>query len=132
MTDTTTPSLFDQAELLPALAHPIPPDHADLDERFSAFHRANPWIADRLEQMTDELVAAGRTRIGVGMLFEVLRWHSQRATTGDPFRLNNSYRSRYARLLIERRPECAHLFELRRLADDPTTTTTATTTRSNP
>lgn len=76
--------------------------------------------------------AAGRTRIGVGMLFEVLRWHSQRATTGDPFRLNNSYRSRYARLLIERRPEWAHLFELRRLADDPTTTTTATTTRSNP
>lgn len=126
MTDTTTPSLFDQAELLPALATPTAAADATLDERFAAFHRANPWIADRLEQMTDELVAAGRARVGVGMLFEVLRWQSQRATTGDPFRLNNSYRSRYARLLIERRPSWAHLFELRRLDTDPTTDTTDT------
>jgi hypothetical protein len=116
--DTSTPSLFDQAELLPAFATPAPQPGATLDERFAAYHRANPWIARRLEEMTAELVDAGRTRVGIGMLFEVLRWESLRTTTGDPFKLNNSFRSRYARLLIERRPEWADLFELRRLADD--------------
>lgn len=117
--DTSTPSLFDQAELLPAFATPAPQPGATLDERFAAYHQANPWIARRLDEMTAELAAAGRTRVGIGMLFEVLRWEAARSTTGDPFRLNNSYRSRYARLLIERRPEWADVFELRRLAADP-------------
>lgn len=106
----------DQLHLdLPDLIHPDPNQFATLDERFDAFHQANPWVADRLEQMTDQLVANGARKVGIGMLFEVMRWQSYLRTTGDDFKLNNSYRSRYARLLIDRRPEWVHLFELRRL-----------------
>jgi uncharacterized protein YbaP (TraB family) len=46
-------------------------------------------------------------------LFERLRWESGIATEGDAYRLNNSYRAFYVRLLIERRPEWANKFEVR-------------------
>lgn len=100
----------------PDLVHPAHPRGATLQERFEAFHAANPWVLTELERMTRELVAAGRTRIGIGMLFEVLRWeHDRRAPADRHFRLNNSYRSRYARLIVARNPQWADLFEMREL-----------------
>lgn len=81
--------------------------------RFERFHDANPWVLTKLEEMTGELVARGRRRIGIAMLFEVIRWEHLRSTTGDPFRLNNSFRSRYVRLMIHRHPEWADVFETR-------------------
>ncbi len=86
-----------------------------IQERFEAFHDANPWVCRALEQLTADLVGRGRRRIGIKSLFEVLRWHYNRATEGDDFRLNNSYTSRYARLLIDRHPEWADVFETREL-----------------
>ncbi|MCP4448536.1 MAG: hypothetical protein GY811_24845 [Myxococcales bacterium] len=46
------------------------------------------------------------------MLFEYLRVSSLR-TSGRDFKLNNSYTSRYARLIVDREPDLADLFELR-------------------
>lgn len=99
----------------PDLAIPAYPRGATAQERFEAFHRANPAVYDALERMTAELVAAGRTRVGIGMLFEVLRWQHQLRTAGGDFKLNNNFRSRYARLLMDRHPEWNDVFELRRL-----------------
>lgn len=96
----------------------ITPRHvagATIQERFEAFHRLNPWVLDVLERLTADYLAAGRARVGIGMLFEVLRWQYGRQTTGDEFRLNNNYRSRYARALIERRPEWDAVFSTREL-----------------
>lgn len=84
-----------------------------IQSRFERFHDANPWVLTKLEEMTGELVARGRRRIGIAMLFEVIRWEHLRSTTGDPFRLNNSFRSRYVRLMIHRHPEWADVFETR-------------------
>ncbi len=52
-------------------------------------------------------------RVGIGMLFEVLRWQYGRATRGEPWKLNNDFRSRYVRKLLERHPEWSPLFETR-------------------
>jgi hypothetical protein len=84
-----------------------------IQARFERFHDANPWVLAKLEEMTAELVAAGRRRVGIAMLFEVIRWEQLRSTTGDPFRLNNSFRSRYARLMMYRHPEWDGVFETR-------------------
>ena len=84
-----------------------------IQSRFERFHDANPWVLTKLEEMTGELVARGRRRVGIAMLFEVIRWEHLRSTTGDPFRLNNSFRSRYVRLMIHRHPEWADVFETR-------------------
>lgn len=86
-------------------------------EAFAEFHRANPWVYDTLVDLARDLVRRGRKRIGIGMLFEVLRWHYQR-TTNDPasdFRLNNNYRSRYARIIAHQEPDLRRAFETRRL-----------------
>lgn len=89
---------------------------ATLEQRFAAFHEANPHVYRELVILARDLVAHGRTRISVGMLFEVLRWSSLRTATGDDdYKLNNSYRSRYARLIVDTCPDLATVFELRKL-----------------
>lgn len=103
----------DPQPTLPGFTTPEPALTAT--ERFEAFHRANPWVARELERLADELVAAGAARFGVKLLIERLRWDWTKATKGDKWRLNNNHTSRYARLLIERRPDFADRIETRDL-----------------
>jgi hypothetical protein len=86
-------------------------------ERFEQFHQNNPQVYSALKSMTLEMINRGRRQIGIGMLFEVLRWNYYMATN-DPnsdFKLNNNYRSHYARLLIAENPEWANMFQLREM-----------------
>lgn len=89
-----------------------------IQEQFANFHQLNPWVATALESLTADYLAAGAKRVGIGMLFEVLRWRYVRATEGNEFHLNNNFRSRYVRLLIERHPEWSPVFEVRVLRTD--------------
>lgn len=97
------------------LVIPVFTEGMTIQARFESFHEHNPWVADVLERMTTDRLAAGKRKVGIGMLFEVLRWQAGFVTEGDDFRLNNNYRSRYVRLLIERHPEWAEAFETREL-----------------
>ncbi|WP_328747167.1 hypothetical protein OHT57_16535 [Streptomyces sp. NBC_00285] len=89
-----------------------------IQAQFETFHRLNPWVLRALETLTADYLKRGARRIGIGMLFEVPRWHYVTATEGDDFRLNNNFRSRYVRLLIERHPEWERAFEVRSLRTD--------------
>jgi hypothetical protein len=92
------PSLFDKD---PAwLTLPYTP----IERRFAEFHRANPDVYHCLEQRALEFAGRGRKRIGIAELVEELRYMPHLHTHGDQFKLNNSYRSLYARLLIHRNP----------------------------
>jgi hypothetical protein len=93
---------------------PFPTDDT-LQARFEAFHAENPWVLERLEHLTGEWLRTGHDRLGIGMLFEVLRWQHRLDTRGDKFKLNNSLRSRYARALIDRHPEWVDVIETREL-----------------
>ncbi|WP_406515585.1 hypothetical protein OH809_24975 [Streptomyces sp. NBC_00873] len=86
-----------------------------IQQRLEAFHDLNPWVLRHLEALTTDCVAKGFKRVGIGTLFELLRWRYGEATQGDVFRLNNNFRSRYVRLLIERNAQWAPLFETRAL-----------------
>lgn len=86
-----------------------------IQQRFESFHAHNPWVYAALESLTLDWLSRGRKRIGIKMLFEILRWQYGRSTTGDEFKLNNNYPSRYARLLIENHPEWADVFHTREL-----------------
>lgn len=86
-------------------------------ERFEAFHAMNPHVLEALRELAMHALDRGHGRIGIKMLWEVLRWKRMMRTT-DPhseYRLNNNYHSRYARLLMEREPRLAGLFETRKL-----------------
>ena len=88
------------------------------EKRFWRFHKKHPEVYDQLVTMTREAKLAGRTKIGIKMLFEVLRW--ERIITGLPdqdegFKLNNNYAPRYARLIMDRNPDLAGMFNTREM-----------------
>ena len=85
----------------------------DIAEGFRDFHKNNPQVLDRLENMTRNLINRGRPRIGMGMLFEVMRWEHYMKTEGEPFKLNNNYRAFYSRLIEQNHPEWAGVFTKR-------------------
>lgn len=88
-----------------------------LSQQFYEFHEANPEVFVALEEMAITLIERGRRKFGISLLIEVLRWNYY-MKTDDPnsdYKINNNYRSYYARLLIEHHPDWADVFELRNL-----------------
>lgn len=93
----------------------LPLDGSKLDQAFAEFHRDNPHVYDALVRLSRQAVGVGRTRVGMKMLFEVLRWEHFIQTTDPDFKLNNNYTSRYARLIMDQEPDLAGIFDLRTL-----------------
>ena len=86
---------------------------ASVEERFLCFHEANPHVARALAKRALQLKRAGRKRYGMKALFETLRFFSSLQSKGDPYKLNNSYTTLYARLIMEKMPELEGFFETR-------------------
>lgn len=110
MTDTQL-ELFDLRPLTVGDTAPT------IAEQFAIFHDINPHVYDNLVRMARDLVARGHQRVGVGMLFEVLRWSSMR-TDSEAWKLNNNYRSHYARLIMATEDDLAGVFETRELREE--------------
>ena len=85
-----------------------------LDDQFDAFVRDNPQVYEAMVRLARQAKDAGRTRIGAKALWERMRWDMWIATGQTP-RLNNNMVSRMARLIAEREPDLADLFEFREL-----------------
>ena len=109
---------------LAVLIHPVLfDDRSRLDERstidlkFRHFHAKHPDVYAAICHLARQAKRAGRDKIGVGMIFEVLRWQTFIAARDDeePYRLNNSYRSRYARLVMDIEDDLDGIFDLREL-----------------
>ncbi len=89
-----------------------------LEERFADFHQAHPEVYIALIQLTKQAKRAGARRLGIAMLFEVLRWEwilSRLPAANEAWKLNNDYKSRYARLIMQNEEWAAGMFETRRL-----------------
>ena len=105
---------------VPSFLDPVPNERTEtIDDRFNAFHEANPWVHEALLALTRQWHEAGHERIGMKMLIEVLRWEwSTNTVRADgEFKLNNDYTSRYARLIAAEHPELALMFEFRALRE---------------
>ena len=87
--------------------------------RFRQFHRDNPEVCACLARLSREARSRGAQRFAIATLWEVMRWEwytaTSGSTTGDPWKLNNNYRSLYARQLMEQEPDLADFFETRKL-----------------
>lgn len=87
---------------------------------FRKFHAENPIVYSKLVDRARRLVDAGHKKIGIGMLFEVLRWEHMLVTNAIDFKLNNNYRAAYARLIMENCPDLEGVFDVRlSYFDDP-------------
>jgi len=92
----------------------------NLQERFEEFHRDNPHVYETLVKMARRMRRTGRERYSLKAVVEAARWHSAlRGNDADaPYKLDNCFTSRYARLIEEREPDLRGFFVTRRLATE--------------
>lgn len=110
------PAPSDQLALdLSPLIQPDYSPRATIAERYAEFESLNPWIIPALEKLTREWLEQGHERISIGMLTEIIRWTYGRTVSTDGLKINNSFRSRMVRRLIERNPQWADVFATREL-----------------
>lgn len=91
-----------------------------IQEAFEEFHESNPTVYEDLVQMCRQARSEGATKLAIGMLWEVLRWQRKAYLKSDDpsqavYRLNDHYRSRYARLIMEEESDLEGLFATRTL-----------------
>jgi len=89
-----------------------------LQKKFQAFHRKNPTIEKELTKLALLAKDRGYDQYSINGLFEILRWErsmslSQIDASEDPLKLNNSYRSFYARLIMRKNKELKNFFRVR-------------------
>lgn len=105
-----------QLELpLEQLITPARTDGQTIQQAFEAFDAANPWVYQVFTRLTGDWLAQGHRRVGIGMLTEVIRWQYGQTVSTDGFKINNNFRSRYVRRLVEHHPEWVDVFETREL-----------------
>lgn len=91
--------------------------NSNIQARFEDFHKKNPHVYNRLVELTREWKASGNKKIGIGMLFEIMRWEKGLTTDNVRFKLSNDFRSRYARLIQVNEPDISTMFNLRELRE---------------
>ena len=88
---------------------------------FRGFHERNPVVYETLVRLAREAKRKGHNKIGIAMLWERMRWELTielpNHKAGD-FKLNNNYRSRYARLIMQCEPDLADMFDIRALGQE--------------
>jgi hypothetical protein len=88
-----------------------------LQDRFEAFHEANPHVYQALRDIALACYHRGK-KIGMKAIYERLRWEYILQTDDQPYRLNNIYTPYYARLLMVQEPELGGYFEIRKVKGD--------------
>jgi hypothetical protein len=87
-----------------------------IQERFELFHQAHPKVYEEFRAIAQQLWDQGWRHYGAGTIYEVLRFHTDvGAHDAEPYKLNNNYRSRYARKLMAEYPHFDGFFETREL-----------------
>lgn len=87
-----------------------------IERAFAAFHEAHPEVWAQLEFQSMSAFRHGAARVSVADMIEDLRRvpGTLTSSTDHRYKINNSFRSLYARLLIHHHPSLAQVIELRR------------------
>jgi hypothetical protein len=88
-----------------------------IQEKFERFHNENPQVYQKLREIGLWCRRQGKT-MGIGAMYEILRWQFGIQTTGSPYKLDNDFRSRYSRLLMQSEPELEGFFRIRELTSE--------------
>ena len=93
------------------------PEDTSIPARFARFHASNPHIYENLVKLARKFRSRGSNinrKMGIGMLYEVLRWNYFLTTDSDEeFKLSNDFRAPYARLIMAQEPDLSDAFNLR-------------------
>ena len=98
---------------------PIKPDQYDssIATRFVKFHQDNPAVYRNLVALARVFRGKAQNinrKLGIQMLFEVLRWNYYMTTkTDEKYKLNNVFAAPYSRLIMAQEPDLEDAFNLR-------------------
>lgn len=84
-----------------------------IEQSWRKFDAENPIVYQTLIRLTRQAQDRGVQHLGIGLLWEVMRWEMLIAVSGDDFKLNNNYRALYARKLMRDFPEFRDMFRTR-------------------
>jgi hypothetical protein len=92
-----------------------------VEDKFNAFHAANPRVYGLFKRFAAEAIRAGVRRLSSKLLIERIRWECTISTTGagwsttkgKPFKIDNRHTFWYARKFMSDYPGAAELFETR-------------------
>lgn len=90
-------------------------DENSITSRFKRFHRANPEVYFSLVKLARDMRHRNSGRkIGMKMLFEVLRWnHFLNTASDEEFKLSNDFTAPFARLIMLKEQDLQGAFNLR-------------------
>jgi len=103
---------------------PLPEEkETSIYARFKRFHAANPHVYENLVKLARDFRSKGSNhnrKLGIGMLYEVLRWNYYlNVDMGDEeFRLSNDFRAPFARLIMEQEQDLADAFNIKQSVID--------------
>jgi hypothetical protein len=108
-----------QLELIPNIE--ISREPGSIADRFARFHEVNPHVYRNLVQLA-RMKRIGRPtrKLSIDLLYAILRDKYDEAHVlpdGEEYYLNNDFRSRYSRLIMEKEPDLQGAFEIRRLRE---------------
>lgn len=83
------------------------------EPKFLEFHNTNPHVYEKLVGLARQAKSKGHNRIGIRMLWEVLRWDTMINTKSTDFKLNDHFHSYYARMIMATNPDLVGIFEVR-------------------
>jgi hypothetical protein len=95
-----------------------------VEDKFKAFHAANPHVYTLFARFAYELIKAGHEKLSSKLIIERIRWEAMTSTRhtpgsgwhvarGKPFLIDNRYTPWYARKLCEDFPKLEKRFEFR-------------------
>lgn len=97
------------------------PEDRSIPARFERFHGNNPGVYDCLVTLARQALKRNSGRkIGVAMLYEVLRWNYYiTSDSKDEYKLPNEFRACYSRKIMEQEPDLQGCFHTRKsIADE--------------
>ena len=83
-------------------------------QKFERFHASNPHVYDAIVDKVRKARELGAETWGIAGIFELLRWSSF-CTSGKPWKLSNTNRAYYARLIMSDFPEFDGFFKLAKM-----------------
>ena len=99
---------------------PIVPEsrEAGIYSRFLKFHEANPHVYSNLVSLTRAFRRKAQNhnrKMGIAMLFEVLRWNYfiEVDQGEEEFKLSNDFRAPYARKIMADEPDLSDAFNIK-------------------
>ncbi len=81
--------------------------------RFNQFHETNPHVYREIIELARRAKNMGYQRWSMNGVFEVMRWNKALRTKGESWKLNNSFRALYARMVMDEILDLEGFFEIR-------------------